>query len=136
MRVTLPPCEDRDVGYGVFRPSELEFADRGDGSGRTLATLSDRLTHTRARFWRYPPGSKGRRHAEDVQEELFVVLEGTATMLLGDPPERVALPPGSVCAVDAETARQLQNDGDEDVLFLIVGAPPVEGEATYFPEVD
>ena len=124
------------MAYSVFRPGELEFSDRGDGSGRTLATLSDRLTHTRARFWRYPPGSRGRRHAEHAQEELFVVLEGTATMLLGDPPKRVELPRGSVCAVDAETPRQLRNDGDEDVLFFIVGAPPVQGDAAYFPDVE
>ena len=135
MRVTVSPCEDRDVGYTVFRPEELDFSDRGDGSGRTLATLSDRLTHSRARFWRYPPGSRGRRHAEHVQEELFVVLEGTAAMDLGDPPERIELPRGSVCAVDAETPRQIRNDSDEDVLLLIVGAPPVEGDATYFPDV-
>ena len=134
-RVTVAPCEDRVVGYTVFRPSELEFDDRGDGSGRTLFTLSDRLVNTRARFWRYPPGARGRRHAEQVQEELFIVLEGTAAMDLGDPPERVELPRGSVCAVDAETPRQIRNDGDEDVLFLIVGAPPVEGGADYFPDV-
>ena len=124
------------MGYSVFRPSEVEFADRGDGSGRTLATLSDRLTHTRARFWRYPPGSRGRRHAEHVQEELFVVLEGDAVMLLGDPPERLELPRGSVCAVDAATPRQIRNDGDADALLLIVGAPPPVGGADYFPDVD
>jgi len=31
---------------------------------------------------------------------------------------------------------QLRNDGDEDVLFFIVGAPPEEGGADYFPNVD
>jgi mannose-6-phosphate isomerase-like protein (cupin superfamily) len=124
------------MSYSVFRPGELEFADRGDGSGRTLAAVSDRLTHTRARFWRYPPGSRGRRHAERIQEELFVVLEGTAAMDLGDPPERVELPKGSVCAVQPGTALQIRNDGNEDVLLFIVGAPPEEGEADYFPPVD
>jgi mannose-6-phosphate isomerase-like protein (cupin superfamily) len=124
------------VGFSVFRPSELEFADRGDGSGRTLAGVSDRLTNTRARFWRYPPGSRGRRHAERVQEELFVVIEGTATMDLDDPPERVELPAGSVCAVQPGTALQIRNHGTEDVLLFIVGAPPEEGEADYFPDVD
>jgi mannose-6-phosphate isomerase-like protein (cupin superfamily) len=123
------------VSYSVFRPAELEFADRGDGSGRTLVSVSDRLTQTRARFWRYPPGSRGRRHAEHVQEELFVVLEGTAAMLLGDPPERVELPRGSVCAVQPGTALQVRNEGDEDVLLFIVGAPPVEGGADYLPDV-
>jgi mannose-6-phosphate isomerase-like protein (cupin superfamily) len=135
-RVTVPPCEDRDVGYTVFRPDELDFADRGDGSGRTLFALSDRLTHTRARFWHYPPGSHGRRHAEHVQEELFVVLEGTGTMLLGDPPERVELPRGSVCAVEPGTPLQVHNGGDADLLLLIVGAPPTESGADYFPDVE
>lgn len=122
--MTVAPCEDRDVGYAVFRQDEIEYSDRGDGSGRTLSALSDRLTHTRARFWRYPPGAVGRRHAEDVQEELFVVLEGRAAMLLGDPPERAELPQGSVCAVQPGTTLQVRNESDEDLLLLIVGAPP------------
>jgi mannose-6-phosphate isomerase-like protein (cupin superfamily) len=123
------------MGYSVFHPGELEFADRGDGSGRTLAAISDALTHTRARFWRYPPGTRGKRHAEHVQEELFVVLEGTATIDLGDPPERHVLPRGSVCAVQPGTVLQLRNEGDRDVLFFIVGAPPEEGGADYYPDV-
>ena len=124
------------MGFSVFRPNELEFDDRGDGSGRTLAGVSDRLTNTRARFWRYPPGTRGRRHAERVQEELFVVIEGTASMDLGDPPERVELPRGSVCAVQPGTALQIRNDSREDVLLFIVGAPPEDGGADYFPAVD
>jgi mannose-6-phosphate isomerase-like protein (cupin superfamily) len=124
------------MGYRLFHPGDLEFVDRGDGSGRTLAAISDELTHTRARFWRYPPGARGKRHAERVQEELFVVLEGTAAIDLGDPPERVELARGSVCAVQPGTALQLRNDGDEDVLFFIVGAPPEEGGADYYPDVD
>jgi mannose-6-phosphate isomerase-like protein (cupin superfamily) len=124
------------VGFAVFRPDEIEFVDRGDGSGRTLAGISEGLTHTRAKFWRYPPGTRGRRHAEREQEEVYVILEGTAAMDVGDPPERVELPRGSVCAVGPGTARQLRNDGNEDVLFFILGAPPVEDDADYFPDVD
>lgn len=124
------------MDFAIFRPNELDFIDRGDGSGRTLAGISEGLTHTRAKFWRYPPGTKGRRHAEREQEEVYVILEGTAAMDIGDPPERVALPTGAVCAVAAGTPRQLRNDGNEDVLFFIVGAPAVEGEADYFPDVD
>jgi mannose-6-phosphate isomerase-like protein (cupin superfamily) len=124
------------VGYSVFRAGELDWEDRGDSSGRALASVSDRLTKTRARFWRYPPGSRGKRHAERVQEELFVVLGGTAAMDLGDPPERVELPAGSVCAVQPGTPLQIRNDGSEDVLLFIVGAPPEEGGADYFPDVD
>ena len=119
----------------VFRPGELEFVDRGDASGRMLASISDRLTHSRAKFWRYPPGTRGKRHAEHLQEEIFVVLEGNAAIDLGDPPERHELPRGSVCAVQPGTPLQLRNDGGEDVLFFIVGAPPEEGGADYLPDV-
>jgi mannose-6-phosphate isomerase-like protein (cupin superfamily) len=124
------------MGYSIFRPGELAFVDRGDGSGRTLAPISDQLTHTRARFWRYPPGTRGKRHAEHIQEEVFVVLEGSAAVDLGDPPTRVELPRGSVCVVQPGTPLQLRNDGEEDVLFFIVGAPPVEGDADYLPDID
>ena len=85
--------------YSIFRPDELEVVDRGDGSGRTLIGIHDALTQTAAKFWRYPPGTRGKRHAEHVPEEMFVVLEGMAKIDLGDPPERHALPPGSVCVV-------------------------------------
>jgi hypothetical protein len=30
----------------------------------------------------------------------------------------------------------VRNDGDQDVLFFIVGAPPEEGGADYLPDVD
>ena len=123
------------MGYSIFHPGELEFVDRGDGSCRTLAAISEALTHSRARFWRYPPGTRGKRHAEHIQEELFVVLDGTAAIDLGDPPQRAELRRGSVCAVQPGTPLQLRNDGVEDVLFFIVGAPPEEGGADYFPDV-
>jgi mannose-6-phosphate isomerase-like protein (cupin superfamily) len=122
--------------FAIFRLEELEFVDRGDASGRSLAPVSDRLANTAAKFWRYPPGTRGKRHAEHLQEEIFVVLEGTATIDLGDPPERHELPRGTVCAVHPRTPLQLRNNGDEDVLLFIVGAPPGEGGADYFADVD
>ena len=45
-------------------------------------------------------------------------------LLLGEPPERVDVPPGSVVVVPVGTPIQLVNERDEDSLALIVGAPP------------
>jgi quercetin dioxygenase-like cupin family protein len=90
----------------------------------------------RANVWRYPPGARGRRHAEGVQEELFVVLEGTATLLLGDPPEAAELPAGSMAVVEPGTAIQVANQSDGETAVLIVGAPPETGQAEYLPDVD
>jgi len=131
------PGRLQPVGYTIFRPNELEFRapSRGDQS-RSLAPLSEALQNMRANIWRLPAGVRGKRHVEHVQEEMVVVLEGTATMLLGDPPERVELPCGSVCVVNTETALQLRNESDAEITVLIVGAPPIQGKADYMPDVD
>lgn len=125
------------MGYTIFRPDELEFraSQRGDQS-RSLAPLSEALHNMRANIWRLPAGVRGNRHVEHVQDELFVVLEGTATLMLGDPPEQVELPRGSVAAVECETALQLRNESGEQITVLIVGAPPIQGKADYLPDVD
>jgi len=125
------------MGYTVFRPDELQFqaAQRGD-QRRSLAPLSGALHNTRANIWRLPPGVRGSRHLEHVQEEMFVALEGTATLLLGDPPERIELPPRSVAVVETETALQLRNESDAEIVVLIVGAPPEQGKAEHLPDVD
>ena len=125
------------MGYTVFRYDELEFhsPQRGDLS-RGIAPLSEALRNMRANIWRLPPGVRGSRHLEHVQEELFVVLEGTATLLLGDPPERVELPRGSVAVVEIETGLQLRNESDAEIVVLAVGAPPEQGKAEHLPDVD
>ena len=125
------------MGYTVFRPDEREFEapQRGD-QRRSLAPLSGALHNMRANIWRLPPGVRGSRHLEHVQEEMFVALEGTATLLLGDPPERIELPPRSVAVVETETALQLRNESDAEIVVLIVGAPPEQGKAEHLPDVD
>jgi len=64
------------------------------------------------------------------------VLEGTATIYLGDPAEAVELPSGSVAVVEAGTALQLANRGDEEMAVFIVGAPPEQAGADYLPDAD
>lgn len=123
------------MGFTIFRQDELEWAPRREGDPRTVATLSDGLTQSRANLWRYPPGSIGRRHKDNGQEEVFVVLDGTLTVDLGDPPERHEVPRGGVLVVEIGTILQLRNAGDEDVVLLIYGAPPVTGNAEFFPDV-
>src|SRR5665647_722273 len=125
------------MGYTVFRPEERAFQppQRGDRR-RGRAPLSEVLHEMRANIWRLPPGTRGTRHLERVQEELFVVLEGAATLLLGDPPERVELPRGSVAVVETETVLQLRNESDAEIVVLAVGAPPEQGKAEHLPDVN
>jgi uncharacterized cupin superfamily protein len=99
-------------------------------------TTAGNLTQSRARVWRIPPGSRGRRHVELAQEEVFVVLQGTLTMLLGDPPERHDLPAQSVVSVATGTGIQMRNESDEEVVVFVYGAPPVTGQAQYLEDID
>ena len=125
------------MSYTVFGASERVWSEPSGGDQRRgIVRLSDAMTNMRANIWRLPPGSRGRRHAERVQEETFVALDGDTTLLLGDPPDRVALPQGSVAVVQPGTPLQVRNDSDADAVVLIVGAPPVTGEADYFEDVD
>lgn len=124
------------VDYTVFRRDEMAFTppSKGDQS-RRLQRLSDALTTTRANIWLMPPGSRGRRHRETDQEELFIALEGTMMLLLGEPPKMVNSPPGSVVVLPVGTPVQLVNEGDEDSLVMIVGAPPTAFPGEYLPDV-
>jgi mannose-6-phosphate isomerase-like protein (cupin superfamily) len=121
--------------FTVFRAPELEWEPRDDGSGRTVARLSDSLTQSRANIWRYPPGARGKRHADHVQEEVFVVLDGTLTVDLGEPPERHVLERGSVLVVQPKTILQLRNAGEEELVLYIYGAPPRSEGADFFDDV-
>jgi mannose-6-phosphate isomerase-like protein (cupin superfamily) len=123
------------MAYTVFRQSELEWVPRGEGDSRTIARLSDSMTHSRANIWRYPPGARGKRHADHAQEEVFVVLDGALTVDLGEPPERHELERGSVLVVQPGTILQLRNAGEDELVLFIYGAPPEQGGAEFFESV-
>ncbi len=129
------------MGYHWVSFDELEFAERPPKEGeqpRRFADLSEAaaLTQSRAKLWRYPPHSTGRRHRDHAQEEVFVVVSGTLTMLLGDEPERVDLRPGSVVAVEPMTALQMRNEGDEELVIFAYGAPPLQEGADFLDDVE
>jgi len=126
------------MGYTIFHAAELDWQPRAEDDPRSVAQLSDAMTKSRANFWRYPPGSVGRRHSDPIQEEVFVVLDGTLTVHLGEDhaPERYELARGSVLIVQPGTPLQLSNRGDEELRLFIVGAPPERGQATFLERVD
>ena len=125
------------MSYRVFLPGqcELQPPKRGD-QRRRLTPLSDELHHMRANIWRVPAGVRGTRHVEHAQEEIFVVLRGAVTLLLGDPAERVELTAGSLAVVETDTGQQLRNEGDAEAIVLVVGAPPEQGRAEHLPDAD
>jgi quercetin dioxygenase-like cupin family protein len=75
-----------------------------------------------ARLWRLAPGQASTRHRHRTQTELYVVLEGTGRIRVGD--DLLTLAPQSALLVEPETVRQVFNDTGADALWLVVGTPP------------
>ena len=124
------------MGFRVIQPGDLQFETRPhepDEPPRHAAGVTDLagFAHTRANFFRYEPGAKGRRHKDMIQEETYVPVQGTLTMYLGEPPERHEVPAGGLIHVESGTPLQIVNEGDEDLLLYIYGAPPERGGAEF-----
>ena len=117
------------MGFRVVRPRDCDWITRPHEPGepaRHVAELSEvaNFRHTRGNVWRYEPGAKGRRHRHRSQEETFVVLAGTLSMYLGEPPERQDVPTSGLIHVEPGTTLQTANHGDVDLLVYVYGAPP------------
>jgi mannose-6-phosphate isomerase-like protein (cupin superfamily) len=128
------------MAYDVLHAADLVWEERPGHEGqapRQAASVTDpaAMTESRARMWRYPPHTRGRRHLDAGQEEVFVPLQGTLTILLGEPPERVDVEPGGVVIVHTGTPMQARNETDEEILFFAYGAPPVSGKAEFLDDV-
>jgi quercetin dioxygenase-like cupin family protein len=78
-----------------------------------------------ARLWRLRPGQATTRHRHRAQAELYVLLEGTGRIRIGE--DALTLGPLSALVVDPRTVRQVFNDTDADALWLVCGAPPEPG---------
>jgi mannose-6-phosphate isomerase-like protein (cupin superfamily) len=129
------------MGYDVVHHSDLDWEERPGHEGqepRHAAALTDaaHMTESRARKWRYPAHTRGRRHLDHDQEEVFVPLRGTLTMLLGEPWERVDVEPGGVVVVHAGTPLQMRNETDEEILAFVYGAPARHGNAEFLEDVE
>ncbi len=74
-----------------------------------------------ARLWRMPPMSANTLHKHIRAEEFYFVLEGTGRLRVGD--ETLTVPKHGGVLVGPDQLRQVFNDTNEEVLWLIIGAP-------------
>ena len=98
-----------------WRPSNLMKIPNADFLERTG---SENLG---ARLWRLPPKSANTLHKHIRQEEFYFVLEGTGRMRVSD--ETLTVPRYGGVLVGPDQLRQVFNDTDAEVLWLIIGAP-------------
>ncbi len=80
-----------------------------------------------ARLWRFPPKSANTLHRHPKMEEFYFVVEGIGRMRIGE--QTLTVPKHGGVLVGPEHVRQVFNDTDTEVLWLIIGAPEKELEA-------
>lgn len=98
-----------------WRPSNLMQIPNADFLERTG---SENLS---ARLWRLPPKSASTLHKHLRQEEFYFLLEGIGWMRVGD--KTLTVPKYGGVLVGPDQLRQVFNDTDTEVLWLIIGAP-------------
>jgi len=98
-----------------WRPSNLMRIPNADFLERTG---SENLG---ARLWRMPPKSANTLHKHIRSEEFYFVLEGTGRIRVGE--ETLTVPKHGGVLVGPDQLRQVFNDTDEEVLWLIIGGP-------------
>jgi mannose-6-phosphate isomerase-like protein (cupin superfamily) len=98
-----------------WRPSNLMKIPNADYLERTG---SEKIG---ARLWRLPPKSANTLHKHVRAEEFYFVLEGTGRLRVGE--DTLTVPKYGGVWVPPEALRQVFNDTDVEVLWLVIGAP-------------
>ena len=121
-------------GYFLIRPEDLHWRP----SNLMKIPNADYLERTKSeilgvRLWRLPPKSANTLHKHIRAEEFYFVLEGVGRLRIGE--STVTVPKYGGVLVGPGELRQVFNDTDEDVLWLITGAPE-EPEAKFGANAD
>ncbi len=109
-------------GFHLITPDDLHWRE----SNLMKIPNADFLERTGsenmgARLWRMPPMSANTLHKHIRAEEFYFVLEGTGRLRVGE--ETLTVPKHGGVHVAPDQLRQVFNDTNEEVLWLIIGAP-------------
>ena len=104
----------------AWRPSNIMQIPNADFLERSGSQILG------ARLWRLPPGSANTLHKHVRAEEFYFVVEGVGRIRVGE--ETLTVPRHGGILVGPQLLRQVFNDTESDVLWLIVGAPEAELE--------
>ena len=104
----------------AWRPSNIMQIPNADFLERSGSQILG------ARLWRLPPRSANTLHKHVRAEEFYFVVEGVGRIRVGE--ETLTVPQHGGILVGPQLLRQVFNDTESDVLWLIVGAPEAELE--------
>lgn len=111
---------------------DIDDAAEDGAAGKRQVDLTERLgsTEIAARMWYLSPGEEITYHRETAQEELYYLVDGPGRMRIDG--ELIDVPDGAIVRLPPETPRQVLNDtGESDHVWLILGAPAEKDEAEY-----
>jgi mannose-6-phosphate isomerase-like protein (cupin superfamily) len=109
-------------GYFLIKPEDLHWRP----SNLMQIPNADFLERTKsenlgARLWRLPPKSANTLHKHIRAEEFYFVIEGEGRMRVGE--QTLTVPKHGGVLVGPGELRQVFNDTEKEVLWLIIGAP-------------
>ena len=104
----------------TWRPSNLMRIPNADFLERTGSEILG------ARLWRLPPRSANTLHRHLRAEEFYFVVEGIGRIRVDG--TTLTVPRLGGVLVGPSSLRQVFNDTEADVLWLIIGAPEAEFE--------
>lgn len=116
----------------VKRTEEFESTFHG-GMLKARAALG--VSSFGIQLLRFPPGATRypeHDHAHDGQEEVYIVLEGSVTLLAGD--EQHLLEPGLFARVGPEERRKLETAAEGALVLALGGTPGEVFEVTKFTD--
>jgi len=102
------------------RPSNIMKIPNADFLERTKSEILG------ARLWRLPSKSASTVHRHPKMEEFYFVVEGVGRIRIGD--QTLTVPQHGGVLVGPDQLRQVFNDPEAEVLWLIIGAPEQELE--------
>ena len=109
-------------GYFLIKPQDLHWRPSNmmkiPNANFLERTKSENLG---ARLWRLPPHSANTLHKHIRAEEFYFVVEGVGRIRVGK--DTLTVPTHGGVLVGPDQLRQVFNDTESEVLWLIVGAP-------------
>jgi uncharacterized cupin superfamily protein len=114
-------------GYTIKHVNDFEEMEGSGGATWRLARKTLGAESFGFNVVDIEPGGQipAHNHAEDDQEEVFIILEGEGTIITDD--EEHEAPAGTYCRYAPEVNRTIRNESGAPVRALLIGVPVKSG---------
>jgi len=111
-----------DEPPGHHRAYSKHLVDAQNGGGSRLLDF---------RISRYPVAGELDVHVHETQEQIYYVISGSGLLEFGD--QKYVVGPGYTMFAPPGVPHGLRNTGDEDLVFVVVTTPLLDGDGPAAP---